>query len=354
VDGQVGLAKFRQTKAEFKNFSVGPDLTPKPADAKAVLRLLDGKADPDLVGKLAKEKASTAVLRARADELEKQAAGLKALAGRVHEQRVYNELEKVLGGREEDIDLIHAALLLAKLDNEEMDTDAYRAEVDRMAKKAAEGLAKDAKDAEKLKALNTYFFDKRGFHGSRGEYYHKSNSYLNEVIDDREGLPITLCVLYIDLARRMGVTVVGIGLPGHFIVRHVPKEGEGKFIDVYERGEMLTAEQAKKKAEEFAGREVGDDVLKPVTKKAIVVRMLHNLLGLARRDQDTDAGLRYLDGILRLDPADGQTRMMRAGIYLSKRQKAEALSDVQYLIDHPTPGLDLRRLKEFKERLEGE
>ena len=99
------------------------------------------------------------------------------------------------------------------------------------------------------------------------------------MIDDREGLPITLSVLYLDLARRMGVTVVGVGLPGHFVVRHVPKEGEGKFIDVYERGELLTAEQAKKKAEDFAGREVGDDVLKPVTKKAIVVRMLHNLLG---------------------------------------------------------------------------
>jgi regulator of sirC expression with transglutaminase-like and TPR domain len=82
--------------------------------------------------------------------------------------------------------------------------------------------------------------------------------------------------------------------------------------------------------------------------------MLHNLLGLARRDQDSDAGLRYLDGILILDPTDGQSRMMRAGIYLSKHQKAEALSDVQYLIDHPSPGLDLRRLKDFKERLEEE
>ena len=352
ADGQVGLAKFRTTRAEFKNFRVGSDLTPKPADSKAVLGLLDGKPGPDLVGRLAKEKASTDVLRARAEELERQAAKLKELAGKVHEQRVFDELQTVLSGPEEKIDLIHAALLLAKLDNAEVDVDAYRAEMDRMAKKAAEGLPKDATDEAKLKALNTYFFEKRGFHGSRGEYYHKSNSYLNEVIDDREGLPITLSVLYLDLARRMGVTVVGIGLPGHFVTQHVPKKGEGKFIDVYERGEVLTAEQAKTKAEAFAGREVGDEVLKPVTKRAIIVRMLHNLLGIARRDQDTDAGLRYLDGILTLDPADGQSRMMRAGIYLSKNQKAEALADVQYLIDHPEPGVDLKRLKQFKERLE--
>jgi serine protease Do len=354
ADGQVGLAKFRQTKAEFRGFRVGSDLSGKPADPKAVLKLIDGKPGPDLVGKLAKEKASTDVLRTRAEELEKQAAQLKELAGKVHGQRVYDELTKVLGGPEDKIDLIHAALLVAKLDNEEVDVDAYRAEVDRMAKKAAEGLPKDATDEAKLKALNAFFFEKRGFHGSRGNYYHKSNSYLNEVIDDREGLPITLCVLYMDLARRMGVTVVGIGLPGHFVTRHMPKDGEGKFIDVYNRAETLTAKQAKDKAEAMTGREVDDEVLKPVTKKAIVVRMLHNLLGLAQRDQDTEGGLRYLHGILMLDPTDGQSRMMRAGIQLSKNQKAEALADVQYLIDHPSPGLDVKKLKAFKEQLEGE
>ncbi|HEX3150583.1 MAG TPA: transglutaminase family protein [Gemmataceae bacterium] len=354
ADGQVGLAKFRDTKAEFRNFRVGSDLAPKPADAKTVLNLVDGKPSPDLVGKLAKEKSSTDVLRARAEELEKQAAKFKELAGQVQERRVYDELQKVLSGSEPQIDLIHAALLLAKLDNEEVDIDAYRTEVERMAKKAAEGLAKDATDEAKLKALNTYFFEKRGFHGSRGNYYHRSNSYLNEVIDDREGLPITLCVLYLDLARRMGVTVVGIGLPGHFVARHMPKEGEAKFIDVFERAELLTAEQAKKKAKDALDREVDDEVLKPVTKKAIVVRMLHNLLGLAQRDQDTTAGLRYLNGILILDPSDGQSRMMRAGIHLSKDQKPEALADVQYLIDHPVSGIDRRKLEQFKRGLEGE
>ena len=205
--------------------------------AKAVLDTDRGKPGPDLVGKLAKEKASTDVLRARAEELEKQAAKLKELAGTGAPAARVRRVGQGAAGPEEKIDLIHAALLLAKLDNEEVDVDAYRGEVERMAKKAAEGLAKDATDEAKLKALNTFFFEKRGFHGSRGDYYNRSNSYLNEVIDDREGLPITLCVLYMDLARRLGVTVDGVGLPGHFVMRHVPKKGEGKFIDVYEGGE---------------------------------------------------------------------------------------------------------------------
>jgi serine protease Do len=354
VDGRVGLAKFRETKAEFKNFRIGPSLTTTAVDDKAVLKLIAEKPSTESLSRLAKEKNSTDVIRARAQELEKQAAELKSLAARVHQQRVYEELGRVLAGDEEKIDLIHAALLVAKLDNEDVDVDAYRVEVDRMAKKAAADLPKEATDEEKLKALNEFFFEKRGFHGSRGDYYNRSNSYLNEVIDDREGLPISLCVLYMDLARRLGVKVVGVGLPGHFVTRHVPKEGEGKFIDVYERGELMTTDEAKKKAVGFTGEEVAEDVLRPVTKKAIVVRMLHNLLGMAQREQDADAGLRYLDGILMLRPDSGRERMMRAGIYLSKGMKAEALGDVQYLIDHPANGVDERQLQRLKRALEEE
>jgi regulator of sirC expression with transglutaminase-like and TPR domain len=350
LDGQVGLAKFRDTKAEFKHFRIGANLSETAADSKVVLKLLENKA-PDL-GKLAKEKNSTDVIRARAIELERQAAKLKELASKVQQQRVYDELAKVLESPEEKIDLIHAALLLSKLDNEDVDVEAYRGEVERMAKKAANGLEKDATDEAKLKAINTFFFEKRGYHGSRGDYYSRSNSYLNEVIDDREGLPITLCVLYMDVARRMGVNVVGVGLPGHFVTRHMPKEGEGKFIDVYERGERMTADEAKKKASANAGRDIGDEFLKPVTKRAIVVRMLHNLLRVARGEKDVDAGLRYLDGILMLQPEDSESRMMRAGVLLSKGMKPEALADVDYLIDHPTDSVDINELKRVKRQIE--
>jgi serine protease Do len=352
AEGQVGLAKFRETKAEFKNFRMGKDLAVSASDPKAVLKLIDGKPAADVVSKLAREKSSTEVIRARADELERQAVKLKELAGRVHQKRVFDELTRVLDGPEEKIDLIHAALLLAKLDNEDVDVDAYRDEVERMAKKISAALSKDANDEAKLKALNAFFFEKRGFHGSRGDYYNRSNSYLNEVIDDREGLPITLCVLYMDLARRIGVNVVGVGLPGHFVTRHMPKEGEGKFIDVYERGELMTADEAMKKAGGFTDRKVSDDFLKPVSKKAIVVRMLHNLLRVAQGEQDVDGGLRYLDGILTLDPTSGQERMMRAGIYLSKAMKVEALADVQYLIDHPMDDVNERQLLRLKRALE--
>src|SRR5205823_12393304 len=114
----------------------------------------------------------------RARLLEQQAARLRQLAQAVHQQNVLSELRRVLRGKEEDVDLLHAALLIARLDNEDVDVDGYRAEVARMAHKIAAGLPKEADDQAKLVALNKYLFAERGFHGSRGDYYNRSNSYL--------------------------------------------------------------------------------------------------------------------------------------------------------------------------------
>ena len=98
--------------------------------------------------------------------------------------------------------MFHAGLLLSKLDNEDLDVDAYRAELARMARELAESLPKEADEKAKLAALRKYLFEDNGFHGSRADYYNRSNSYLNEVLDDREGIPITLAAVYMELGAR--------------------------------------------------------------------------------------------------------------------------------------------------------
>ena len=103
-----------------------------------------------------------------------------------------------------------------------------------MAREVAARLPAEASEQNKLDALRKFLFEENGFHGSRGDYYNRANSYLNEVLDDREGLPITLSIVYIELARKVGLNVVGVGLPGHFVVRHIPAQGESQLIDVYD------------------------------------------------------------------------------------------------------------------------
>ena len=130
-------------------------------------------------------------LRDRARQLEEQATQLRELAQKVHHERCLADLAAVFKGDDAKADLIRAALLIARIDNEELDVDAYRHEVDRLAQIIKEKLPKDAGADKRLEALNDFLFKQRGFHGSRLEYYTRANSYLNEVIDDREGLPIT-------------------------------------------------------------------------------------------------------------------------------------------------------------------
>ena len=184
--------------------------------------------------------------------------------------------------------------------------------MDRLAREVADALPKDADPDKRLEALNRFLFQERGFHGSRLDYYSRNNSYLNEVIDDREGMPITLSVLYMELARRLDLNVVGVGLPGHFVVRHEPKEGKGQLIDVFDGGKLLDEDQAAKKSQGITGKLPAEKSLAAVSKKAILTRMLHNLVGIAEREKDRDGMLRYLDAILVIDPEAHDERWVRA------------------------------------------
>src|SRR5262249_515679 len=153
-----------------------------------------------------------------------------------------------------------------------------------------------------------------------------------EVLDDREGLPITLSVLYMELARRLGVKVVGVGLPGHFIVKHVSAKGEPQLIDVYEGAKPMTREEASKLVEGYAGKPLQDEQLAAVSKRAILVRMLHNLLRFPREERDAKGMLRYLDTILAISPEAAEERWMRALLRNNMGDKEAARADVNWLL----------------------
>ncbi len=358
--GRVGLAKFRDTVAEFKHFRVGRELpsSTAPHDVTArVLKTVEGLSPgaplkPELLGRLAAE-GSTApeVLRVRAQALEQQAGQLRQLAQAAHQQAVLAELARVLQGKEEEVDLLRAALLIARLDNEDVDVEAYRAEVERMARKIGAGLARDAGEKARLAALNKHLFTERGFHGSRGDYYNRSNSYLSEVIDDGEGIPITLSVLYIELGRRLGLKLTGVGLPGHFVVRYTPATGEPQLIDVYEGGQTLSKEDAAGLVKAYTGEAPREQDLADVSKRAIVVRMIHNLLNGAASEQDAPAMLRYLDAILVVNPDAAQEHGRRAGLRLQTGDKSGALQDLDWLLEHRPEGLDLDQARRLREQL---
>src|SRR6185369_16318179 len=148
------------------------------------------------------------------------------------------EFAEMIARDDEHLDLAHAALLIAAEEYPHLDPDVYIERLDHFADLARER-AVDAHDAgDVITALNSVMFDVLGFRGNRENYYDPRNSFLNQVIDRRTGIPITLTVVYIEVARRIGFPVKGVGLPFHFIAKHVAEGGE-LLIDPFNKGGLL-------------------------------------------------------------------------------------------------------------------
>jgi len=354
TSGQVGLAKFRETVAEFKQFAVAREL-PKLAAPPGLLALADKALASGLsAGSLRRmppgKPATLAALRERARELERQAEQIRKLAVALHQREVLGELAAACAAPR--VDLVHAALLVARLDNDEIDVEAYRAEVARLGRKLKASLPDKATEAQRLAALGRFLFRERGFHGSRGDYYNRSNSYLSEVIDDREGLPITLSLLYIEVARVVGLEIEGVGLPGHFIVRHVPAKGPAQLIDVFEAGQHLSRADAARIVKERSGRDLEPDDLKAVTPKELLTRLTSNLMGVARRERDLPGLLRYAEAMVAIDPKSGDARGMRVGLRFQSGDLDGAGEDVDWLLANKPDGIDLERVEQMRRYLD--
>ncbi len=364
-----GLAKFRHTRAEFRSFRVAKQLPPTGPTGKAIATITalvkdlpgTGEVSDDLLAKLVPQgEAGPQVLRDRARLLEQQATRLRELAIQVHQRRALQAIAAATKQPDPKIDLLHAAILIAWLDNDEVDVAAYRQQFDRMVAKLKTTLPQEATAAQKAAALEKYFFKDLGFHGSRIDYYSRSNSYLNEVIDDREGLPISLSVVFMELGRRIGLDVQGIGIPGHFVVRIPAEKGPGRLVDVFDGGRTMPAEEAERRiVERFQQPPTGEqrkkiiaEFLETAKRKAILVRMLSNLSGSAQKRSDEPAIRRYADVILTVDPTDFRQRGMRIQLSLRGGRYQQALADIDWLLEHQADVIDVDRLRELRQQVE--
>ena len=360
TSGQVGLVKFRHTTAEFKGFAIGDEVPSLRAAPDLVERVTDLVHDipashpptPELIDDItAAGDGSRFVLEERARLLEQQAARLRELSRAAHTADVRLRLVDALQPADGEPDLLHAALLIAALDNDELDVEFYRQAVDDMAAEFAGSLPADVAPADRLAAFHRFLFEDQGFHGSRTSYYTPSNSYLNEVIDDREGLPITLALLYVELARRSGLNADGIGLPGHFIAQVTLPDEEPQLIDVFDRGRVMSSEEAQ---QQVLGRglEWDEEYLRPQTPQEIITRMLRNLLNLANGASDAEAALRYTDAVLALHPDSAEDRLFKAVLCYTTGRAAEGLAAVDWILERRPEGLLIERVEQLRSALE--
>jgi regulator of sirC expression with transglutaminase-like and TPR domain len=248
-----------------------------------------------------------------------------------------HSLTVVLGRPDGEINLAEAALLIASEEYPHLDVPRYLKHLDDMGLALRARLADEPRPERAVMALNRYLFQEEGFRGNVEEYYDPKNSYLNDVIDRRIGIPITLSTVYMEVARRAGVHVEGVGLPGHFIVR-VVLGGHGLLVDPFHGGVLLTEADCQERLDRiFAGRvKVASEMLAACDRREILGRMLRNLKALFMRREDYPRALRAADLLLCVHPDSAEDLRDRGILYATLDCYGLALHDLEgYLALHP-------------------
>ncbi|HVK59197.1 MAG TPA: transglutaminase-like domain-containing protein [Candidatus Kapabacteria bacterium] len=176
----------------------------------------------------------------------------------------------------EELDIEEGALLLAQTQYPEINTLAYQALFDSYAADLREQIDPGAPADQVIAAINQYLFEELGYHGNEEDYYNPENSYINRVVDKRAGNPISLCTLYLFVARRLQLPMVGIGMPGHFLCRFQTASEDVLFIDAFNRGKLLTKADCVKYLVNMRDG-FKDSYLAPVTGRRTLLRMCSNL-----------------------------------------------------------------------------
>lgn len=201
------------------------------------------------------------------------------------------------------LDLAELALTLAMDEYADLDVEAYLAELDGMAREA-QAYLRGSLEA-RVRGLCRYLFHEMGFRGNTHAYYDPRNSYLNEVLDRRTGIPITLFAVAMAVAKRAGLEVVGVALPGHFIAKAVAGDQELIF-DPFHGGRVLGAQQCEQLVRQVTGRDfhATTQSLQASDLGPIVFRMLTNLKAVYLSDSDFGRAARVIGRILQLKPDD--------------------------------------------------
>lgn len=235
---------------------------------------------------------------------------------------------------EEAIDLGRAALLVACTEYPELDMEAELARLDALAHEAEPHVRAQAGNPGRVAALCFYLADVCGFHGNEHDYYDPKNSFLNQVLERKTGIPITLSVVYMEVGRRLGLPLFGVGLPGHFLVKYQDSR-QALFLDPFGGGRRITAADCREMVTGmYEGKiQFQEEFLAAVTKKYILLRMLNNLRGIYLNHRQLRKALLVVEMILSLEPDSGAGLKQRGLIHYRLHNYRQARQDLEsYLL----------------------
>ena len=259
----------------------------------------------------------------------------------------------MVSGPDEYINLAEAALLVARLEYPDLEPEQYLLRLDFLAEQCRARLAAAPSTAAVVTVLNDYLFREIGFRGDLQTFNDPRNSYLNEVLDRRMGIPITLSLIYMEIGARLGVRVDGISFPGHFLVR-VDHGPDGVILDPFGGGHALDRAELQRRLDGIGSARNWnlDELLQAASRREIIGRMLRNLKAIYLEREDFPRALESVNLILDVFPQRPEEFLDRARVHERLECVRAAIADYeQYLFLAPAAndaGRVQARLTELK------
>ena len=252
----------------------------------------------------------------------------------------YDIFRRAIDCPEDQIDLGHAAAAIAKSEYPHLDIEDCLSQLDRLGQAVERRLGDERNPYRIIAAVNTVLFKKLGYEGNRDNYYDPKNSYLNDVIERKRGIPISLSVLYMEIARRVGLSLSGVGFPGHFLVKYQDDDAE-IVIDVFNKGEILAREDLDKLLQRLYGSQLPfqPNYLAATGKREILWRMLSNLKLIYLQGNEPLKALSIVEQLVILDPVSAREIRDRGLLSMKLERYGKAVEDLEKYL-RLAPGAD--------------
>lgn len=253
---------------------------------------------------------------------------------------------------DEDIHLDLAALYMAGEEYPELDVTSNLARLDELATQVSARVIYGAEPAAVSRAIVGYLFHEMGFRGNSNEYYTPDNSFLNRVLETRTGIPITLSLLFLEVARRLGLKCSGVGLPGHFIVS---LDDSGEYLDPFNAGTNLSPSDCRTLVQKMSGGrlEWTDRFLIPCTKHDILFRMLNNLKSVYMQSKGYTKAIGVIERMSIINPGLPFLYQERAWCHAQQHEYRLAIGALENYLEHSKNSGSQEDTKQIKDQING-
>ena len=254
------------------------------------------------------------------------------------------------------IDLPRAALLVSALFQPDLDLGLHLRRLESLAIAAVASVPRGLDQSRRVHELNRFLFEQEGFGPNLEDYYDPRNSFLDQVLERRVGIPISLALVYVEVARQVGLPALGVGFPGHFLVRVGQGDSIG-FLDPFGAGAALDEDELDLRLASIFGQGVRSvrtepSLLRPSSQRAILVRLLSNLKGIFTRDGKLERVLTAVDAILVLAPDLPEALRDRGLVYSQLGHASAALADLRRYVELTDNGEEIAALMPVIDQLE--